>query len=334
MFKNPTSELSTMSFFPRRSVFNVIDAEANNHILNIPQNIQAEIFKFCSEDFFALRFTCKYFYDFTSKLYWETDFWKEPGLINQQILVIYNIIQTEDLGFSPAVELYPLWLYIQKKIKSSERPNWGEIVESVVASVSLGVDFLSNSDGPPDEDEDFHLFLTDAFKNTSLTSIELLNDESVGLKGTIAIAEALKVNKTLMEIFFPFQDCSGRDFDGAIAIAEALKVNETLTEISIHCFDLCIGDAHKVLAEALKANQTLETINLTLDRFTDECATALAEAVVMREQPIELRGIKDFDGYLAEACANIQERNKHSRSSGGEVDECRNSVSKRQRFSS
>ncbi|KAL0229348.1 hypothetical protein GEMRC1_013966 [Eukaryota sp. GEM-RC1] len=117
--------------------------------------------------------------------------------------------------------------------------------------------------------------LAEALKVNS-TIIEIyLDKNSIGPEGARALAEALKVNSTIIEIYL---DKNSIGPEGARALGEALKVNSTITHISL--FANSIGsEGARALAEALKVNSTVAEIYLDENSIGPEGARALAEAL-------------------------------------------------------
>ena len=94
----------------------------------------------------------------------------------------------------------------------------------------------------------------------------------IGDAGAAALAEALKVNKSLTTLDFS-QNSIGDA--GAAAIAEALNMNKSLTTLYISRNS--IGDAGAAaIAEALKVNKSLTTLNVSYNRIGDAGKAALA----------------------------------------------------------
>ncbi|KJE93876.1 TKL/IRAK protein kinase [Capsaspora owczarzaki ATCC 30864] len=109
--------------------------------------------------------------------------------------------------------------------------------------------------------------------NKTLTTLNLSVNQ-IGDAGTIAIADALKVNTTLTTVYLGENQIGDA---GAQAIAEALKMNTTLTELGLHQNQ--IGDAGaQAIADALKVNKTVTTIYLYTNQIGDDGALAIAEA--------------------------------------------------------
>jgi hypothetical protein len=85
----------------------------------------------------------------------------------------------------------------------------------------------------------------------------------IGVDGVRAIAEALKVNSTLLKVYF---HDNGIGSGGAQAIAEALRFNSVLREISLS--NNWIGDEGAVaIAEAMEFNSSLQEIEIDDNRF-------------------------------------------------------------------
>ncbi|KJE97167.1 hypothetical protein CAOG_010090 [Capsaspora owczarzaki ATCC 30864] len=127
--------------------------------------------------------------------------------------------------------------------------------------------------------------LYDTVKNAS-GQLSLLNRQ-IGEVGARAIAETLKVNKTLKYLDL---DNNLIGDAGAQSIAEALKVNTTLKALSLAKNQ--IGDVGaNAIAEALKVNKTLTWLDLGKSRIGNAGAQAIAEALKMNAMVTEI-GLK------------------------------------------
>ncbi|KJE95511.1 hypothetical protein CAOG_05960 [Capsaspora owczarzaki ATCC 30864] len=110
--------------------------------------------------------------------------------------------------------------------------------------------------------------------NTTLTELYLWYGQ-VGDAGAQAFAEAFKVNTTLTKLNL-FKNQIG--WAGAQAIFEALQVNTTLSSLDLE--ENMIGDAEAhAIAETLKGNTTLTWLNLGANQIGDAGAQAIAEAL-------------------------------------------------------
>ena len=112
-------------------------------------------------------------------------------------------------------------------------------------------------------------------ENTTLTTLDL-NDNNIYDKGSIAVlAEAIGKNKTLTTLYFGHNIFGNK---GVIALAQALKTNKTLTtlNISYNKFDV---EGANALAEALKTNRTMMTLEIEHNNIGDEGTEALVEAL-------------------------------------------------------
>ena len=93
-------------------------------------------------------------------------------------------------------------------------------------------------------------------------------------KGSVALANALKLNSTLS--FFDFYgNYSGNA--GNIALCKLLMSNCSLTSLDLGCIGF--GTLVKALAEALELNFTLTQLNLHYNNIKNEGAIALAKAL-------------------------------------------------------
>ncbi|CAF1596356.1 unnamed protein product, partial [Didymodactylos carnosus] len=102
-----------------------------------------------------------------------------------------------------------------------------------------------------------------------------LSGKLASKEDTMAIAEALKINKTLTELWISQNNISDQ---GAMAIAEALKINKTLTELWIYENNISYQGA-MAIAEALKINKTLTELWISQNNISDQGAMAIAEAL-------------------------------------------------------
>ena len=117
--------------------------------------------------------------------------------------------------------------------------------------------------------------LAEALKtNTTLTELYLL-DNNLGAEGVLALATALQTNTTLTKL-----DLSRNylDAEGVLALAAALQTNTTLTKLDLsHNNPGAEGAA--ALAAALQTNTTLTMLNLSRNNLGAEGAAALAAAL-------------------------------------------------------
>ncbi|KJE91132.1 hypothetical protein CAOG_009530 [Capsaspora owczarzaki ATCC 30864] len=129
--------------------------------------------------------------------------------------------------------------------------------------------------------EDEAWAIAEALKvNRTLNDLNL-RENQLGDAGARAIAETLKVNTTLNWLHLGQNQIGDA---GARAIAETLKVNMSLTYLNL--YDNQIGDAGaQAIAEALKVNTTLTELSLT----KDDGARAIAEALKANKRLSKLR---------------------------------------------
>ena len=83
-----------------------------------------------------------------------------------------------------------------------------------------------------------------------MTKVRLWGNKEIGDEGAKALAEALKVNATVEDLYL---DGCGIGDDGAAAIAEALRSNTTLTELILWGND--IGEQGEQLLRDAVAGQ-------------------------------------------------------------------------------
>ncbi|CAF0975965.1 unnamed protein product [Didymodactylos carnosus] len=102
-----------------------------------------------------------------------------------------------------------------------------------------------------------------------------IGSNQISFEGRKAIAEALKVNQTLITLNIEGNQISS---EGGKAIAEALKVNQTLTTLYIGNNRIS-SEGGKAIAKALKVNQTLTTLNNEGNQISSEGGKAIAEAL-------------------------------------------------------
>lgn len=91
----------------------------------------------------------------------------------------------------------------------------------------------------------------------------------------IALAEALKLNKSLKKLNLEFNKIG---INGAKALATALAVNTTLTVLDLH-YTGVEGEAVMAIANALKINAALITLNLDNNQIGSSEIVALSEAL-------------------------------------------------------
>ena len=125
------------------------------------------------------------------------------------------------------------------------------------------------------EQSDFHLELARTFGLLLRLESIVVVRARVGYGRVVVLAEALKTNTTLTELYLPGNN---RDAERVAALAAALQTNTTLTELDLSDNNL---DAEGVaaLAAALQTNTTLTKLNLSDDNLDAEGVAALAAAL-------------------------------------------------------
>jgi Ran GTPase-activating protein (RanGAP) involved in mRNA processing and transport len=94
--------------------------------------------------------------------------------------------------------------------------------------------------------------------NSTLTTLDLSENEETGLATCIAMAEALKISKTLIQL--DMDGCHVTD-EGVSALAAALEINTSLQAINLACNKF--GEVGGIaLAKACLTNKTLLTVVL------------------------------------------------------------------------
>ncbi|XP_061256984.1 NLR family CARD domain-containing protein 3 isoform X3 [Bos javanicus] len=130
-------------------------------------------------------------------------------------------------------------------------------------------------------------------------SIPGLRSNSIGPQGAKALADALKINRTLASL--SLQSNRIRD-DGARSMAEALATNRTLSVLQFSSNSIGDGGA-KALAEALMVNQGLKSLDLQSNSISDPGVAALMGALCtnqtllslnLRENSISPEGAQDL----------------------------------------
>ncbi|KAL0238297.1 hypothetical protein GEMRC1_012770 [Eukaryota sp. GEM-RC1] len=127
-------------------------------------------------------------------------------------------------------------------------------------------------------------------------------DDHIGNEGAIAVAEALKVNSTVTQIYL---QCNSIGNEGIMALAEALKVNSTVTEIYLNCNSIG-NEGIMALAEAFQVNSTVTKILLLDNSIGNEGAIALADTLKVR---YTITGSK-LDPYCIEDLMALTEASK------------------------
>ncbi|KAF9925439.1 hypothetical protein FBU30_004772 [Linnemannia zychae] len=112
--------------------------------------------------------------------------------------------------------------------------------------------------------------------NRHLTYVYLPHN-NIGDEGLEKICESLKRNKTLIGLDLELNNIgSGQNTAGMVALAEVLKVNRTLREINL-AYNTFSGDAISELMKGVAVNSTLESINFINCGISTEGAIAIAE---------------------------------------------------------
>ena len=101
--------------------------------------------------------------------------------------------------------------------------------------------------------------------NCSLRSLNLTCN-NIGLKGGVAIAEALRVNRSLTTLVLWGNKLGP---EGGVALAEALKINGSLTSLNIRLNGIGV-EGGKAVAEALRVNGSLTELDLDRNMIGDE----------------------------------------------------------------
>jgi Ran GTPase-activating protein (RanGAP) involved in mRNA processing and transport len=146
--------------------------------------------------------------------------------------------------------------------------------------------------------------------NKSIKNL-FLGINNIGDIGAQFLSEALKINRTLTDLDLWSNNIGAK---GAKSLSEALKINDTLAELNI--WGNNIGDeGAKALAEAIKVNKGLTRIDLGTNNISDEGARALAEAIKVNKSVtvLYLYGNKISDegqGFLAKAVVARQAQGK------------------------
>ncbi|XP_011270287.1 hypothetical protein CAOG_08676, partial [Capsaspora owczarzaki ATCC 30864] len=137
--------------------------------------------------------------------------------------------------------------------------------------------------------------LYDQVKNASGSLF--LNEIQIGDSEALAIAEALKANETMTELYLVQNNIGNA---GARAMAEALKVNTTITTLFMG--GNRIGQAGaQAIAEALQVNTTLTALGLGANEIGDAGAQAIAEALTENKTLRDLNLRDNQIGYYEEA---------------------------------
>ena len=109
--------------------------------------------------------------------------------------------------------------------------------------------------------------------NTHLLEIQLSPFNRIGAKGAKWLAEAIKINSTLLTI--DLSDSYIGD-EGVEYLAQAIKINSALEKIKLARIKV---KGAKWLAEAIKINSSLQMINLNGNSIGAEGAKEIAEAI-------------------------------------------------------
>jgi Leucine Rich repeat len=115
-------------------------------------------------------------------------------------------------------------------------------------------------------------------KDSTKASIDL-SGQHMGDKGAKALAEVLKVNKSITEINIGENQIGD---EGARALADAIKVNRTLTKINLWGNRIGDSGAAALADPILLSNRSIIEINLKYNKIGFEGAKALSEAEKVR----------------------------------------------------
>jgi Ran GTPase-activating protein (RanGAP) involved in mRNA processing and transport len=110
--------------------------------------------------------------------------------------------------------------------------------------------------------------------NKTITELNL-SDNDIGIDGAKALAAMLEKNNTITELCLFRNNIKD---DGAKALAGMLEKNNTITELNLSSNNIEI-DGAKAIADALKVNKTITTLDLSYNNIGDDGAKALAEAL-------------------------------------------------------
>ncbi|CAF1479468.1 unnamed protein product [Didymodactylos carnosus] len=156
-------------------------------------------------------------------------------------------------------------------------------IETTVDNLKLGqVDVLDLS-GKLASKEDT-MAIAEALKINKTLTYLWIHENNISDQGAMAIAEALKINETLTKLWAYKNNISDQ---GAMAIAEALKINETLTKLWAYKNNIS-DQGTMAIAEALKINKTLTQLWIYKNNISDQGAMAIAEALKINKTLIAL----------------------------------------------
>ena len=142
--------------------------------------------------------------------------------------------------------------------------------------------------------------LADALKvNKTLTTLDLQHNK-LGAKGAQAVASALRINKTLTTLNLGDNDIGDV---GAEALASRLRGNTTLTTLEIQDNEISI-DGAEALVRALRGNTTLTTLDLCENDFELDDVSSLNTALqdiptlatlILEDEVIQRSSLAQFD---------------------------------------
>ncbi|CAF1115778.1 unnamed protein product [Didymodactylos carnosus] len=102
-----------------------------------------------------------------------------------------------------------------------------------------------------------------------------LSDKDLSAEGARAVANALKINKTLTELYISNSNISN---EGVASIAGALKISNTLTRLNIADNNI-LNEGATAIAHALTINKTLTRLSISKNNISNEGATSIADAL-------------------------------------------------------
>ena len=182
----------------------------------------------------------------------------------QVVNITYNnVTRSGFTSVKQCIENFILQRPIQIIASWNEIREGGKLVTKV--STSCAPDNIEEDVWSFDEYDGDHLVMClseclkedDVVQKINLNNFKYDNNKITN-EGAIKIAEAIKVNKTLQELYINNNNISD---DGAAAISNALKSNNSLQILDMS-WNKITSEGAKLIAEAIKVNKTLHTLNL------------------------------------------------------------------------
>lgn len=120
--------------------------------------------------------------------------------------------------------------------------------------------------------------LPDRFELSKMKELNLFSKDWLGDSHAKYLAKLLAINVSLT--FVGFRECRNLGDSGIVALAEALRQNKSITKLTLESTG-CGDRGAKALARALLDSESMSRLDLNYCKISDVGATALAEALAL-----------------------------------------------------